>query len=187
MNYIKEIFQKLTKGQFLSHNSNNSEDRRMYSDLDENFQEYYDYYKQIGLILVRADNYFHFTREVDEVKTEDKLRGMYCYIDYLHVLEESTRHKVDVGETITISMVEKTVTETQTLQDYIYKHMVNKDKPETTCRGVIIDMFRELTNKGFFELIDKNTDKYLVTDAFAYLQDIVELIKPKSDTYNETI
>ena len=50
----------------------------------------------------------------------------------------------------------------------------------------ILDIFKDMTNKGFFELVNKNTDTYIVTDAFAYIRDVVDMLTPKSDTYDET-
>ena len=154
MIYTKEIFQRLTRGQFLSHNTTDSEAKAMYQDLDENYQAYLEYFKMIGLVLVKGYNYFHFTREMDEVKAEDKLRGLYSYIDYLDILYDCDP-RFDIGRTLSVSMI-------------------------------ILDIFKDMTNKGFFELVNKNTDTYIVTDAFAYIRDVVDMLTPKSDTYDET-
>lgn len=185
MIYTKEIFQRLTRGQFLSHNTTDSEAKAMYQDLDENYQEYLEYFKMIGLVLVKGYNYFHFTREMDEVKAEDKLRGLYSYIDYLDILYDCDP-RFDIGRTLSVSMIENKVGERKTLQDKLDMMISEKGKPDTTYRDAILDIFKDMTNKGFFELVNKNTDTYIVTDAFAYIRDVVDMLTPKSDTYDET-
>jgi hypothetical protein len=83
-------------------------------------------------------------------------------------------------------MIENKVGERKTLQDKLDMMISEKGKPDTTYRDAILDIFKDMTNKGFFELVNKNTDTYIVTDAFAYIRDVVDMLTPKSDTYDET-
>lgn len=47
MRHTKEIFQRLSRGQFISSNSVDRDIQVLYNDLEENRQEYYDYFSQI--------------------------------------------------------------------------------------------------------------------------------------------
>ena len=47
MKHTKEIFQRLSRGQFISCNSVDSNIRALYNDIEDNQQEYTDYFNQI--------------------------------------------------------------------------------------------------------------------------------------------
>ena len=51
MKYTSEVFQRLSRGQFISSNSIDAETRAIYSDREENQQEYEDYFSQIDFQL----------------------------------------------------------------------------------------------------------------------------------------
>ena len=49
MKYTSEVFQRLSRGQFISGNSVDAETRTIYSDIEDNQKEYEDYFRQIDL------------------------------------------------------------------------------------------------------------------------------------------
>ena len=51
MKYTSEVFQRLSRGQFLSSNSIDANTRAIYNDVEENQQEYEDYFNQIDFQL----------------------------------------------------------------------------------------------------------------------------------------
>ena len=51
MKHTKEIFQRLSRGQFISCNSVDSNIRALYNDIEDNQQEYTDYFNQIDFKL----------------------------------------------------------------------------------------------------------------------------------------
>lgn len=66
MKYTSEVFQRLSKGQFLSGNSIDAETRAIYNDVEENQQEYEDYFKQIDFQLSAGDGFYYFSRKRGE-------------------------------------------------------------------------------------------------------------------------
>ena len=44
MKYTSEVFQRLSRGQFISSNSIDSDTRAIYNDIEENQQDYEDYF-----------------------------------------------------------------------------------------------------------------------------------------------
>ena len=52
MRHTKEIFQRLSRGQFISSNSVDRDIQVLYNDIEENRQEYYDYFSQIDFKLM---------------------------------------------------------------------------------------------------------------------------------------
>ena len=53
--HTSEIFELLSKGQFICSNSGKDNIRKLYNIIDENFDDLYDYFKSINLVLERGD------------------------------------------------------------------------------------------------------------------------------------
>lgn len=51
MRYTTEIFETLSKGKFISANSLDKTQQHWFDDIEDNFQEYYDFFIQIGYSL----------------------------------------------------------------------------------------------------------------------------------------
>ena len=61
-NNTQRIYERLSRGEFLSVDSTDSSTRHLYEDIEENFSDYYDYFKEIGLKLEQGNGYFFFSR-----------------------------------------------------------------------------------------------------------------------------
>ena len=59
-NNTQRIYERLSRGEFLSVDSTDSSTRHLYEDIEENFSDYYDYFKEIGLKLEQGNGYFFF-------------------------------------------------------------------------------------------------------------------------------
>ena len=68
-----DIFEILNKGQFICSNSSDEKIRRLYNVIDENFEDLYDFFRDINFILEKEDEYFLFTRRENKVDIERKL------------------------------------------------------------------------------------------------------------------
>ena len=87
MKYTSEVFQRLSRGQFISSNSIDAETRAIYSDIEENQQEYEDYFSKIDFLLISGDGFYYFSRKEAKVITENKLQSLFSWIDYLDFLK----------------------------------------------------------------------------------------------------
>lgn len=61
-NNTQRIYERLIRGEFLSVDSSDNSIRHLYDDLEENFEDYTDYFKEIGLQLEQGNGYFYFSR-----------------------------------------------------------------------------------------------------------------------------
>lgn len=61
-NNTQRIYEKLSRGEFLSVDSTELSIRHLYEDLEENVDEYADFFKEIGLKLESGNGYFYFSR-----------------------------------------------------------------------------------------------------------------------------
>ena len=50
-NNTQRIYERLIRGEFLSVDSSDNSIRHLYDDLEENFEDYADYFKEVGLQL----------------------------------------------------------------------------------------------------------------------------------------
>ena len=76
MKHTSEIFQRLSNGKFISSNSIDPASRALYNDLEENQQDYADYFSQIDFQLCAGEGYFYFTRKEAKINVENKLQGL---------------------------------------------------------------------------------------------------------------
>ena len=87
-NNTQRIYERLSRGEFLSVDSTDSSIRHLYEDIEENVEDYADYFKEIGLQLESGNGYFYFSR-IGEGKQsiEQKLESFSKWLDYLDFLK----------------------------------------------------------------------------------------------------
>ena len=60
-NNTQRIYERLSRGEFLSDDSIDPVVRHLYEDLEENTDDYADYFKEIGIRLESGNGYFYFS------------------------------------------------------------------------------------------------------------------------------
>lgn len=87
-NNTQRIYERLNHGEFLSVDSSDTSIRHLYEDIEENFDDYADFFKEIGLQLEAGNGYFFFSR-IGEGKQsiEQKLESFSKWLDYLDFLK----------------------------------------------------------------------------------------------------
>ena len=105
MKHTSEIFQRLSNGKFISSNSIDPVSRALYNDLEENQQDYADYFSQIDFQLCAGEGYFYFARKEAKINVENKLQGLLQWIDYLDFLKAYDT-SFDVGTQFNIAQME---------------------------------------------------------------------------------
>jgi hypothetical protein len=105
MKYTSEVFQRLSRGQFISANSILPEVRAIYNDIEDNEKEYIDYFSQIDFQLESGDGYYYFARHEQKVIIENKLRALYAWTDYLDFLT-SYDSTFGAGTQFTLAQIE---------------------------------------------------------------------------------
>ena len=68
MKYTEDIFNILSKGGFISSNSVNPLNKRLYDAIEDNFDEYEKYFQGVGFLLQQGDGFYYFSRK--EIKAE---------------------------------------------------------------------------------------------------------------------
>lgn len=96
-NNTQRIYERLIRGEFLSVDSSDNSIRHLYDDLEENFEDYADYFKEVGLQLEQGNGYFYFSR-IGEGKQaiEQKLESFLSGLIILTFLNAITKHSLQV-------------------------------------------------------------------------------------------
>lgn len=173
----QRIFERLSRGAFITVDSSDTDVRYLYNDLEENREEYGSYFEELGLRLDGGDGYFYFSR-ISESKQnmEKKLQTFAQWIDILDFLK-TFDNTFSVGRQFRSSKILENINLDVELRDKSRK-LFRKQKNHAEIVQKLLD---ELTAKGYAERINEEDGTYKVTSAFRYLEELVNLIT----IYNE--
>lgn len=176
MQYTKEIYDILIRGGFISQNSVDKQKSRLYDAIEDNYDEYQDYYSGIGLTLDGGNGYYYFSRTENKVDLENKLQRFYEWIDRLDFLKV---YNSTFGPGFAFR---KSNIMEQFANDIELKEKSTDLYPEErTLDGKIDSLIKELEKQGFIELENELDGTYRVTSAFHYIEEMIDCL-----TINET-
>ena len=180
MKYTSEVFQRLSRGQFISSNSIDAETRAIYSDIEENQQEYEGYFGKIDFLLSSGDGFYYFSRKEAKVVTENKLQSLFSWIDYLDFLKTYDT-SFDAGTQFSLVQMEVKLSTIPGLKEKLAQMF--PDKP--TNRQKLEALAGALEGMGFAELVNEADGTYQVTNAFHYIEQIILCINIDEDVKDE--
>lgn len=174
-NNTQRIYEKLSRGEFLSVDSTEPSIRHLYEDLEENVDEYADFFKEIGLKLESGDGYFYFSR-IGEGKQaiEQKLESFSKWIDYLDFLKCYNQsftagyqfRKSNLTEQISLDI------ELKEKAGHLFKKYGAGSNLE-----IVSKLLSEMLSMGFAECISEQDETYKITSAFHYAEELVNMIQ----------
>lgn len=178
--YTNAVFQRLSHGQFISGNSLDADVRSMYNDLEENQQEYEEYFSQIDFHLAAGDGYFYFSRREQKMATESKLQALFLWIDYLDFLKTYDT-TFTAGTQFKLSQME-----VRTAADLELRDKLARLYPDTSSnREKLKRLAEEMVGIGFAELLNETDEEYQVTSAFHYIEQIIMCINIDEEAKDE--
>lgn len=180
MKFTEEIFAILSKGVFIAANSVSPQIRRYYDALEDDFQEYQDYYRGVGFLLESGDGYYYFSRREAKADLQRKLEAMYKWIDYVDFLKT---YNTTFGSGFEFRPADILV---QLSNDIELKEKAEKLFPEKKTHDEIVDkLIREMDNMGFVELVFEADSTYKVTSAFHYIEEMIDCLTISEEVQNE--
>lgn len=174
-NNTQRIYERLSRGEFLSVDSIDASTRHLYEDIEENLEDYTDYFREIGLQLEAGNGYFYFSR-IGECKQsiEQKLDSFSKWLDYLDFLKCYNQsftagyqfRKSHLMEQISldIEMKEKA------------NHLFKKYGAGSLVE-IVNKLLQEMQSMGFAECVNELDETYKVTSAFRYVEELVDIIQ----------
>ena len=179
--YTAEIFEILSKGNFISANSSDPLIQKLYAIIDEeeNFEALHDYFGGIKFQLERGDDYFYFSRNVPKATLEKKLEAAYKWIDIVDFFK-TFDSAFGVGFRFTsadINVKLKTDTDLKNKLDSLQKTFGRKNQAgetkKTSYSDVINRLVDQLRSQNFVELQDEVLKNYKVLTSFRYLEELI--------------
>lgn len=183
--YTAEIFEILSKGQFISSNSTKRFIRTLYSILEdeEHFDYLYNTFESINFILEKGDQYFYFSRKESKVNLERKLEIAYKWIDILDFLK-TYDNAFGPGFKFSPSEIDIRLD-----VDVALKTKLNGLKRFAPKKSSYIDIIKKvvdtLEKDHFVELEDEASQTYKVLSSFTYLEQLILTINIPEEVADE--
>jgi hypothetical protein len=180
MKHTSEVFQRLSRGQFISSNSINADTRAIYNDIEECQQEYEDYFAKIDFQLCGGNGFFYFSRREPKVIVENKLQSLFSWIDYLDFLKTYDT-SFGAGTQFRLAQMEVSLSTNIELKEKLGRlfqdRQSNRDKLEALALALV--------NMGFAEQVNETDGTYQVTAAFHYIEQLIECINIDEEVKDE--
>lgn len=174
-NNTQRIYERLNHGESLSVDSSDTSIRHLYEDIEENFDDYADFFKEIGLQLEAGNGYFFFSR-IGEGKQsiEQKLESFSKWLDYLDFLKTYNQsftagyqfRKSHLIEQISLDI------ELKEKAGHLYKKYGAGSYLE-----IVNKLLQEMQGMGFAECISEQDESFKITSAFHYAEELVNMIQ----------
>ena len=183
-----EIFELLSKGQFICSNSCDSRIRKLYEIIDdgENYDLLYDYFLAINFILEKGDEFYYFSRK-DESKAdlERKLETAFRWIDVIDFFKAfdsnfASGYSFSPSEIIVrigVDAVLKSKAEG-------VRNTLKQDE-KLPFDELIVKIIETLCKDGFAETENEILKSYKVLSSFKYLEDLINNINIPDEYQNE--
>lgn len=169
--HTSDIFEILSKGQFICSNSTKESTRKLYLVIDEHFDELYDYFKAINLVLEKGDEYYMFTRMENKADLERKLEAAFKWIDILDFFK-TVDNSFGTGYRFTPSdiLIKLTVdVDLKNKLEGLKKYAGGKEKHAEILDKVLDQLRRD----NFIELENEITNSYKTLSSFHYLERLI--------------
>lgn len=174
-NNTQQIYERLSKGEFLSVDSSNPAIRHLFADVEENLEDYADFFKEIGLTLESGNGYFFFSRIGEARQTiEQKLDSFAKWLDYLDFLK-CYNQSFTAGYQFRKSQLIEQISCDIELKEKV-GHLFKK-YGASSYQDIVNKLLQEMVSIGFIECISEQDETYKVISAFNYAEELVNMIQ----------
>lgn len=183
-----EIFELLSKGQFICSNSSDGRISKLCEILDdtENFNNLYDYFYSINFILQKGDEYYYFSRK-DESKAdlERKLEAACKWIDIVDFFK-TFDNAFASGYSFSSAKIAVEISVQAVLKNKAdgLKGILKMDE-KTPYLEVVNKIVESLYKDGFAESENEILKSHKVLSSFKYLEELINNINIPKEFQNE--
>lgn len=178
-----EIFDILSKGQFICSNAINAQRRYLYQYIEENIDELEPKFIEIGYQLENGNNYYYFSRPNESNQNvENKIEKALRWLDILAFfttfrkdLCRGARFKLfDILQQIDINLSLK-----EQLTD-----LQKRTNPGRNYQEMLNDLIREVQKEGFVDLENEMDQTWKILDAWDYMEKLVMAVNIQDEEIN---
>lgn len=174
-NNTQRIYERLSRGEFLSVDSIDASTRHLYEDIEENLEDYTDYFREIGLQLEAGNGYFYFSRIGESKQSiEQKLDSFSKWLDYLDFLKCYNQSFTAGYQFRKSHMMEQISLDIEMKEKA--NHLFKKYGAESLVE-IVNKLLQEMQSMGFAECVNELDETYKVTSAFRYVEELVDIIQ----------
>ncbi len=174
-NNTQRIYERLNRGEFLSVDSTDASIRHLYEDIEENVDDYTDYFKEIGLRLECGNGYFYFSRIGESRQTiEQKLESFSKWLDYMDFLKCYNQSFAAGYQFRKSHLIEQISLDIELKEKAI--HLFKKYGIGSYI-DIVNKLLQEMQGMGFAECVSEQDETYKITSAFRYVEELVETIQ----------
>ena len=183
-----EIFEVLSKGQFICSNSSDNRISKLCEVLDESetFETLYEYFYSINFVLEKGDEYYHFSRK-DESKAdlERKLEAACKWIDIVDFFK-AFDHAFGSGFSFSPAEIAVKISVEAILKNKAdgLKSVFKMDE-KTPYSEVVNKIVKVLCDDGFAEIENEILKSYKVLSSFKYLEELINNINIPDEVQHE--
>jgi len=146
-----------------------------YEDIEENMNDYADYFKEIGLRLETGNGYFYLSRMGENKQAiENKLESFAKWLDYLDFLKcynQSFTAGYQFRKSNLIEQISLDIELKEKAGHLFKKYGVGSNLE------IVNKLLQEMGNMGFAECVSEQDETYKVTSAFRYAEELVNMIQ----------
>lgn len=173
-----EIFELLSKGQFICSNSCDANIRKLFDIIDEkeNYESLYDYFLAINFILEKGDEFYYLSRIEKKADLERKLEIAFRWIDIVDFFK-SFDNSFASGYSFTTSEIAVKINVDAVLKnkaDGIRNTLRLDDK--TSYQEIVTKAIESLVKDGYIEMETEILKSYKVLSSFKYLEELINNI-----------
>ena len=174
-NNTQRIYERLSRGEFLSVDSIDASTRHLYEDIEENLEDYTDYFREIGLQREAGNGYFYFSRIGESKQSiEQKLDSFSKWLDYLDFLKCYNQSFTAGYQFRKSHMMEQISLDIEMKEKA--NHLFKKYGAESLVE-IVNKLLQEMQSMGFAECVNELDETYKVTSAFRYVEELVDIIQ----------
>ncbi|RMG59370.1 MAG: hypothetical protein D6722_22365 [Bacteroidetes bacterium] len=173
-----DIFERLSRGLFISANSLDREQAELFRVIDAHFETLETYFATIRFRLERGDDFFYFSRERTPSQLEDKIERLYRYIDWLDFLK-AYDPALGPGYRLSPEQIALRCQQTPCLSRKLSDLPLRGTATQRIDRARLF--LRSLERASFLELENEAQEVYLVLNAFSYLEALIQQIELSQD------
>ncbi len=171
MRYTKEIFEILSKGGFISQNSISQQRAHLYDAIEDDFQQYQEYYEGIGFLLEGGNGYYYFSRSESKMDLADKVQRLATWIDRVDFLKTFNTAFGPGFSFRKSNILEKFSSDIELKEKarHLYTDLKTNDEK-------IDKLINEMDKMGFVEIENDLDNTYKVTSAFHYIEEVIDCL-----------
>lgn len=183
-----EIFELLSKGQFICSNSSDLRIAKLCEILDDsdNFETLHDHFHSINFVLEKGDEFYYFSRK-DESKAdlERKLEAACKWIDIVDFFKTfdnafASGYSFSPAQIVVATSVQAVL---KSKADAL-KGVLRMDE-KASYHDVVNKIVETLTRDGFAEIENEILKSYKVLSSFKYIEELINNINIPEEVQHE--